>query len=308
MKYVNLERGEQASLFTSIAIEISSKCNRTCEFCPNGSHDREDVEMPMATIERILGQLSALKYSGRIEFYIYNEPTRDKRLVDILKRTRTLVPRACLMISTNGDYFRSAADIAKLYDAGLNQMQINIYSHQRRMDTIRGWVDGLQLDQTSSVYQNVGAKKRVCKVVAKFHITKATENKDLEGVNHLSNRSGNIPDFRNGLTEPLHKGCTRPFRFLNINYKGDGLLCCNDYYGEMPFGNVAKNTLTQIWNHPTLISYRLKLQAKDRSMPLCDVCDFGGGAYTHMVDTYAGGEKHLKKHRIPKVERLVQIQ
>src|SRR5436190_796764 len=116
---------KQIKLFTTIAIEIASKCNRTCHFCPNAYFKREDVFMPMETLEKILNNLAALKYKGRVEFYIYNEPTRDKRLPEIIKMFRSKLSRSSFMVNTNGDYFKSANDIKLLFDCGLNQMQIN---------------------------------------------------------------------------------------------------------------------------------------------------------------------------------------
>jgi MoaA/NifB/PqqE/SkfB family radical SAM enzyme len=299
MKTVDLSKGEQVTLFNTLAIETSSACNRTCAFCPNGYFERPDVLMPTSLITKLLLELQALKYCGRIEFYMYNEPTKDKRLPEILCEARRRVPGACLMINTNGDYFHGPLGINYLFKNGLNQMQINVYSHAKRFQELREWVTGLGLDQKASLYQNIGPWRQACQVIAKYTIVPNTKDSDLEGPNHLSNRAGNIPGFRAPLTQPLAKSCTRPFRLLNINYKGDGLLCCNDYGGEVTFGNANERSLVEIWNHPVLNTYRARLQSKDRHTKLCDVCDFKGGPYLHMVDTLVGFEEHVKAFPAP---------
>lgn len=307
-KLVDVSKGEVIALFGNIGIEISSMCNRHCFFCPNGYFSRVDEQMHVVVIQKMLDELASLRYKGRIEWYIYNEPTRDERLRDIIERARMVVPHATQMINTNGDYFKSVKDIQDLFDAGLNQMQINIYSAQdgsdddkqfengirlakKRHEVLQGWVNELELDQKISLYQNIGPKKKACQVIAKFGIRKTTKDSELEGPNHFSNRSGSIPDFRDSVTEPLAKMCTRPFRFLNINWKGDAILCCNDYYGQTNFGNVKVKKLTEIWNNVNFHIYRLKLQNKKRDCFLCHNCDFNGGYYPHMVDTVTFGEE-----------------
>lgn len=314
-KKVNVGNGEQVALFNTIAIEIASKCNRTCHFCPNSYHKREDVFMDDDLVFDIIKQLQQLKYKGRIEWYIYNEPTRDKRLLFFINHARLMLPSCCQMINTNGDFFKSAADIDSLFKVGLNQMQINIYSSsddsddpaifangvrlaKKRQDVLQSYLEALpHIDQTQSLYLNIGPRKKVAKVVPKYGITKQIKDSEVDGPNHFSNRSGNIPDFRPPVR--LDKHCVRPFRFLNINYNGDAILCCNDFYGETNFGNVKTHTLLEIWNHPAFNLYRLKLQNKKRDCFLCNNCDYKGGYYPHMCDTVTMGEAvdefHLNK-------------
>jgi GTP 3',8-cyclase len=310
-KLVDVSKGEQVALFNNIGIEIASSCNRKCYFCPNSVFDRVDQYMSWDMIKNIVQQLKQLKYKGRVENYIYNEPTRRKDLWEIIAYIRQELPHACQMMNTNGDYFKSKDDIKSLFDYGLNQMQINIYSSsddseddkifengvrlaKQRQATLQKWVDELGLDQKLSLYQNIGPRKKACQVIAKFGIRKTTKDSELEGPNHFSNRSGNIPDFRGAAVEPLNKHCTRPFRFLNINWTGDAILCCNDFYGKTNFGNVAKNTLLEIWNDVNFHIYRLKLQNKKRDCFLCNNCDFNGGYYPHMTDKVTFGEEQDK--------------
>ncbi len=308
MKTVNLNLGDRVTLFSSLAIETASLCNRKCFFCPVAYNTRPDVYMPLDLIDKMLEELKTLNYRGRLEWYIYNEPTRDKRLPELILRARRALPYICQMINTNGDYFKSAEDIQKLFDAGLNQMQINIYSARDgnpdlvkiesgvklasfREAKIGLWVNSLGISQTESLYQNIGHNKRAIKVVGKYGISGETKDSDLEGPNHFSNRSGNVTPFRSALTKPLDKMCTRPFRFLNVNYDGEALLCCNDYHGVLPIGNVKDETLEDLWNSEVLNKYRIKLQNKKRNAVLCDVCDFKGGPYQHMIDHVTTGSQ-----------------
>lgn len=300
MKTVHLSKGEQVTLFNAIAIETSALCNRTCVFCPNHSTTRPDELMPETLITKMTAELRELRYDGRLTNYMYNEPTRDPRCLRLLRYWRQELPKARLMVSTNGDYLKRKEDLVALLDAGVRQLQINIYSAtdgcgnrsrtargieaaRKRHAQIQAWVDSLPgVSQRHSVHSSIPRSVTAVRIEAKYGIT--ADAKKI-AVFELQNRSGNVPWFQPAVRQPLAKPCTRPFRMLNINWRGDALLCCNDYHGAVKVGNVAQHTLVELWNSPTMNKYRLALQARDRKLPLCDECDYSGGHYPHMVDT-----------------------
>lgn len=307
-------RTNHTTLFTCLSIETGSRCNRRCAFCPVSTDTRDDEWMPMEMIEKILADLVRLGYKQRLVFHSYNEPTRDERLVDIIRMFRVTLPKVCMMFNTNGDYFKTADDIKKYFYAGLNQMQINVYSagdgsanHTRIMSGIESakkryvflkeLVDSINwIDQTASIYNHIGADGKACEVVPKwdFQPTKSHDNHmptkkhKASTRHHIANRAGNIPDFMPALDEPLSKMCVRPFREMIINWRGDAVLCCNSYSksgeeSQASVGNVMEKPIEELFNDPRFHIYRVKLQAKDRNIYLCDKCDYSGGFYTHNV-------------------------
>lgn len=309
-EYIDV-RTQNTKLFSFFSLETGAKCNRHCAFCPVSHSPREDEWMSQELFEKIIQQLVDLWYTQRIALYSYNEPVRDARLPDMLTHIRTRLPRTCIMINTNGDYFKKPEDITRLYDAGLNQMQINIYSSadgtgnpdriakgiekaKQRYTFLKGMVDSLSwLDQEASIYQHIGSSKKACQVVPKWdfqpedaldHDTSLPVKKHGISIrHHIANRAGNIPNFMPALNEPLEKMCIRPFRALTINWRGDAILCCNDYHADASAGNVKNKTLEEIWNDVRYHAYRIKLQAKDRNIHLCNTCDYAGGFYQHNV-------------------------
>jgi radical SAM protein with 4Fe4S-binding SPASM domain len=315
MKITNVTK-ENIALFNNIGIETGAKCNRHCYFCPNDYFKRPDEYMSDNLIEKIFNELRYLNYSGRIEFYIYNEPTRDKRLLHIIKAARLAVPRATLMFSTNGDYMKGPFDIIKCFDAGLNQMLINIYSStdgskdqkvfdngvkkaEERKGLIDGWVKQViaQLPNykaEAGLYNPIGASKQYIEVQKKFGVKRdsTTQDNDFESI---SNRAGRIEGFRESVKEPLAKHCTKPFRFLNINWTGEAMVCCNDFNAETKMGNVKEKSLVEIWNSDAFHVYRLRLQNKNRNQFLCAGCDSNGGYYPHMVNGVTFGAKKDKE-------------
>lgn len=283
-------------LFHMIAIETASMCNRACVFCPNHERTRPDEYMEGVVITKILEELRELSFNGRITNYIYNEPMRDDRALAIIERMATTVPRAHVMVSTNGDYFRSPRDIEAVFTAGARQLLINIYNATdgtaspgagirraaARAKKISGWLEELDVDTKGDIYGPAPKGARRARIEHKYGIR--PDSKKLGEKFELQNRSGGISWFKAALTEPLKAMCVRPWRDFNINWKGDAILCCNDFYGKIVLGNVMKETLVDLWNSPKMNDYRRHLQDKDRNLPLCATCDYRGGAYRHLVE------------------------
>lgn len=272
-------------LFNTLCLEINARCNRKCKFCPVAYNTRPDELMENDLICKALHELSRLKYKGRIEFYIYNEPMKNREhLEEILRYTREEMPKACLMIATNGDYIKSAMDVARLFDCGLNQLLINCYSpglYERRLP----WIEALPptISRTKSVYAVLPATTKTVQM-----LDKSSPEVFGTGIFRLVNRAGNIAPYMEATAEPLERMCVKPFRLLNINWKGEALVCCQDYHGDVSYGNLATSTLVQLWEHPVMNAYRKALLTKDRSLPLCRGCDCHAGAYPHNVPAPQG--------------------
>lgn len=277
-------------LFNTVALEINARCNRSCTFCPVAYNTRPDERMPAHLLRKALDELGALRYHGRIELYIYNEPAREMEyLLDVLRAGRHTVPRGCFMVATNGDYLRGPGNIMAMFDAGLNQLLINCYSpglYAKRLP----WLAALPgiVHRTNDVYVNVGPHRRV------VHMLDKSEPATFgTGVFRLINRAGNIPAFLPATSAPVERMCVKPFRLLNVNWQGEALLCCNDYHGQLHIGNLADYTLEQLWNSPVLNTYRKHLLNKDRTLPLCSKCDCHAGAYPSNVEQPAVNARFL---------------
>jgi len=271
-------------LFNTLAIEITAQCNRRCTFCPVAYNTRPDQYMQWGLFQKIIHELVALDYRGRIEFYIYNEPCKDfDYLIQCLIYARTAL-RACLMIATNGDYLRGSHNIMRLYNAGLNQLLINCYSpglFERRMP----WLAALpaEIVRNGNVYAVLSPHARVVNM-----LDKSNPAEFGSGIFRLINRAGNIPQFLPALAQPVERMCVKPFRIFNINWQGQALLCCQDYHGALNFGNVRDSTVLELWNHPIMNEYRRRLLKKDRRSPLCNQCDCHAGAYPANVQHPTG--------------------
>ncbi len=274
---------EPAPLFTRIQIQTVSWCNRSCSFCPSGKFPVAKTFMPLDVYHRVIDQLHDLHFSGRISPYLMNESLLDKRLPDLVAYARRQCPESWIAINTNGDAV-SASLIERLFDAGLNCIDINAYDNVAQYERYlalaetvvarhadvrltSGYLDPHFNDTTLPA----NAKLLHCRDMSDWE----RRFRDQLAVEDLINRAGNVPGTIQ-LTEPLAQGCERPFQQMYINHLGEAVLCCNDWRFEVVMGDTAEAPLDEIWHNDKYRTYRDHLQRDDRHLPLCAGCDYPG--------------------------------
>jgi len=272
---------EPIPLFTRIQIQTVSWCNRSCAFCPSGKFPVDKVFMLIDVYHRIITQLQALNYAGRISPYLMNESLLDRRLPDLIAYTREHCPESWIAINTNGDAL-SEKLLERLFAAGLNSLDVNAYDNPAqhaehvalatRFVARRGDIM-FRTTYSNPFFQGDNIPRRTkllnCRDMSswepRFLAKLATPD--------LQNRSGNVPGSRQ-MTEPLPLGCPRPWQQMYVNYRGEAVLCCNDWRFEVIMGDTAQATLGEIWVNDKYQRCRRNLQQKNRAMPLCVTCDY----------------------------------
>jgi len=270
-------RHKQFPIFHWIAIETSSYCNRKCKSCPVSIFPREKRFMSNKTFNNIIINLTCLNYSGIIHLHLYNEPLADPTIVEKCRIISKSLPNAQLMMNSNGDLL--TVDLLKhLVEAGLKELYVSQY--QGRIS------------------------KHMLKILCE---AKGTEKQVLR-VEPRSNFVGNRAGLLNNVTirESLLTDCNRPSNQLVVNYKGDVVLCCNDYLGKVVLGNVNETPLLNIWNCEKLASIRKLLGDRNRDqIEMCKKCNYFGDIYDsrdlteHEIYTHNRiFRKEIKKYKI----------
>lgn len=245
-------------MFGSIAIETSGYCNRRCPSCPVSLQPRSrGTQLPDELFASLLAQLGRIAYSGRIALHLYNEPLLDSRIVEKVRRAVAAVPRARVEMNSNGDY-ASASLLHELTDAGLSHILVTGYSDSafRRLQALHR--------QLRPDAQRIVAIRRAPAFT--------------------SNRGGSLAHL--GLPQTLKADCFLPRSQLAINYQGDVLLCCDDYFAKAVMGNIRDRDILEIWRGPSFKRARrlLKKRRRDALGP-CRECNllsspFGGRTLT----------------------------
>src|SRR5258706_4615148 len=117
-----------AKTVNRIEMETHSYCNRRCSYCPNVVGDRigANQHMPNDIWKTIICNLDEIGYDKNLFLNYYNEPLADRVILDYIREARARLPKARIMIYSNGDYLEPAF-IDELADAGLNYLHFSIH-------------------------------------------------------------------------------------------------------------------------------------------------------------------------------------
>lgn len=246
-KLSNLFKYGDYNFFTGISIETATYCNRKCSYCPNYNYETPKLYADEKIIYKAIDDISKLNFSGWINFSFYDEPTLDERLITFIKYTHDKVPKATIMMFSNGD-FLNIEKTKEYKNAGVDQFIITI--HDKNPEKL--------FAKLSEIQKEIGAS---------FHIqTLNPEN--------LSTRAGEvkIKTFK-------------PFKYCDwirspiIDKDGNMLICCNDYFRKSKMGNIMEKSILEIWNQTEYKSLRKKLRSdlansvKNKTVPeLCQKC------------------------------------
>lgn len=245
-------------LFHTVSLETRTLCNGHCAFCPAsvGNDTRPDQSMPMEVFDKVMSDLAAMNYTGRIAFFVNNEPLLDKRLPQMVAQARKQVPGAYLQVLTNGIKLTSNLGIT-LLENGLDELQITHYTQDGRLsDRLVEAVRGLPEQYAPRVRMN---------------LRKVDEK--------LYNRGGSAPNAPR-LNRPIPAFCSFPFVQLNVVHDGTASLCCQDFHVASPMGNVMDDGVPGVWFGEKFTKARKDLLAMDRSQnKVCAVCDYRGFKY-----------------------------
>lgn len=233
-----------------IMIETMSVCNLRCEYCPNSLTERSSLKNNKKLDEKyfykLIDELSRINYKGCICPSSYNEPLLDERLVSLITYVSEKLPSARIMLYTNGELLDEKR-YEELVNAGVDQFVITNHT-------------GIENKQVEKIIEN---KKNSDKTVITYH---------RHGLASYSNRGGSIKKFRQKIRIKRFIYCSNPLTMVTIDYNGDVLMCCDDYYGEVKFGNIKNDNLVDIWTKPDYQKVRRNIIRELSKIPICQRC------------------------------------
>jgi MoaA/NifB/PqqE/SkfB family radical SAM enzyme len=114
---------------TSIALEVTKRCNATCDFCP---YWEANVVREVTDFTPIIRHFRPLHVS-----ITGGEPLLRKDLADIVRQVKSVKGFRYVAIYTNG-WLLTERKLEELTEAGVNQIQISLNYPDERMDEERG--------------------------------------------------------------------------------------------------------------------------------------------------------------------------
>lgn len=271
-------------------IELTEGCNLFCEFCAIRTFwkNKEDRILKFMTID-LANQLSESinSFTGdkiRIDFAAHGEPTLNPNLFDIISSFRNNVPKAQIVLTTNGVTLRKNGlkYVSELFDKGINIIYMSNYNNNN--DSWLNEIDGVDVvnfydcdkKKYNPYYYHGNKTKWILKLGTIRDQTSIIQRR-------FDNMGGNV-DFalveKYGIKKvniPLQKNCSHPFHDMVIDYDGTVVGCCLDWKREMIMGKFPEETVHDIWFGEGYNLLRILLSRKNRNFGLCSKCDYFGG-------------------------------
>ena len=275
---------EQEAPF-AVQLEATEGCPLRCSFCGlNGirGKDNDYKFMTVDTINAIARSIAEAGWNVRLEFAMHGEPTMHPDLPMLVTALRQHLPKAPILVTTNGAGLQNttADKILHLFDAGVTTLAVDEYqgvSWAKRIreamlvppgaDYKKAFFNGIDFHEYpaspgGNPHQRTNRRRLV--IIAPIDLAS-------EGTHSLLNNHAGAGAAPNNSAEG--KRCAKPFRELSFRWDGSVAVCCNDWRGQLPIGNIHTHTLEQIWQSPRLQAVRRLLYHGRRTVPPCLGCD-----------------------------------
>ena len=257
-------------VFTIVEFNIYRACNRTCSFCPVSdksfyTNKYEGISIELFT--KIMKDLEGIDYDGTLLFSAFSEPFLNKDLPQLVKISKTILPKARLEINSNGDIFKKRTEkLVRLFEEGLDTVTISVYDGPAEYDEFLKMGSALKLSENQFVL-----RRRYF-----------DQGKGDYGI-IFSNRTGLVDtskfqDETRDTVEalPLKRSCFYPFYQTLIDYNGDMILCPHDWGKEYIVGNLSERNIWDLWTSKKYQAARKLLSQKNRSFKPCNKCNVKG--------------------------------
>lgn len=232
----------------AIEIEINSDCNLSCSYCPNSKSSRvEKGHMDPKLFEALMVQLQKHRYTGRISYHFYNEPTLSPNLENFVAMTSSYLPKANTVLYTNGTNL-TKSKIESLYKAGLKKFIVTEHN-KTKLDHLDFISSDLSLDRNQRF--------------------KLSTYKQIPYTNR-----GGLVKAGNRVELPLKTTCFIPRCCLVVSVKGNVVACYEDYNQSHVMGNILEQDIGDIWLSEKYQYFREELKNGNRDkFEVCRTCN-----------------------------------
>lgn len=225
-------------------VETHSYCNRRCDYCPNVVGDRlgDNKRMADHIWDMIISNLADISYPHNMVFTSYNEPLADRIIIDRVRQARENLPRARLMIYSNGDYL-NAKYLEELAAAGLDYLHVSIHTrHGGVYSEVSALNSIFKLGRRLALPMNFKSVKAGQFIVAQVpHPRVEIEVRAINYWQHGTDRGGLIESMKKPAVRTLP--CYFPFTHFHVGFQGTVVPCChirsdNDMHKPYRYGTL----------------------------------------------------------------------
>lgn len=244
-------------LFNWLEISPTELCNRRCEVCPRRDplgFPSQPLTMDPKLYRKMADELGDLNYRGIVVLSGYGEPLLSRHIYDMAATFSRVAHQVKLV--TSGDRL-NVDSIAKLLDAGITMFLVSLYDGPAQVDDFHRMFSAAHVPEYGYV------------------LRPRWDGPDRNFGVKLTNRAGMV---QSGNQPPVNVDhlCYYPHYAMTLDWNGDVLLCCQDWNRRVKAGNVASQTLLEVWGSRVLDRYRRRLATGQRDLAPCCNCNADG--------------------------------
>jgi hypothetical protein len=265
-----------ARFVDQVEIENHNFCNRICWFCPNSFIDRRSQLRLMSdgVYGKIVDGLAEIDYDGNLTWSRYHEALADHSVFDRIAAARRALPRATLVVISNGDYM-DRSTLPALESAGVDRLILDLYLPDGKEKDPDARAKGLrQFCRRTGL--NLVPSRKTGYVITGTRV-KATLEIPCYTKEDISTRGGlvEVPKLS---TYRRRAACLAPVRHVVVDYDGRGMLCCQTrsdaagHKGEI-IGDLNQPDYGLFQLYRDLGAARRALLAPGEKTGACQTCD-----------------------------------
>ncbi len=265
-----------------VHLETFAHCNAACEFCPSPVLTRKGTKMPMALIEKVIEDLTAIPLSFQLSPFKVNEPFLDKRIWDVLDLCQRKLPQAHLTLTSNASPLtpQSIEKLSAIPRLKYFWISVNHHDPERYQDIMK-----LPFARTLSNLENLHAASQKGTLKTRIVLSRVGDG-SADDENFESWVKTRFPNFESAIftrgdwlgqaeTESAavpNVGCLRWFE-LSITATGTVAHCCMDGQAQFPIGDITDRHVLDVYNDPEYRRLREKTLTRSTVSP-CASCAF----------------------------------
>ncbi len=260
----------------NINLELSSFCNRSCNYCPVSVYKRNYQKyFNNNLLNVILSDLSSINYDRSISLNLYNEPLANKTFfVKKMALIKKFLPKTILQTSSNGDYVRNKDFLHELGKNGLNKLKITLHppknktwEHKMMKNYLERYLKRLDLYSDSNFPDDLHCYIKIGKLFLTIQCP--------DWANNGNNRGETVSVKKKVFNRT--KPCVKPFREFTIFEDGSVTQCCEAFYDktykENSIGKInKKNSIFDLYSSKVLSRIRLELFGWSVKSGICSSC------------------------------------
>ncbi len=253
-----------------IQIESSTSCNAKCKFCPRYEMHRPMGEMSDKLFYKIVQEgkeLGITRFYPYLngEFFIFS---RAWEWLDYLEKEGCIVS-----LYTNAELM-DVDRLIKYKNIHFVNCSLNAATSETHKKIMRGPDFTKSKENAKKLIEKANFKVRVSMVVSEDNKHEVEDFKKEWGkyatISGMANWVGARPVKQEN--KKVRRYCNRTIRSITVLWDGRVCMCCLDFDGEHIFGDLNKESLSEIVENMKPI--REAHKKHDYSMPPCNKCNY----------------------------------